>query len=66
MPNVEYSAPSRSSAGFKKTMPHDIFETLTPHAQKLCEFIKAEPGVWPAGAGIMHPLASQRAEAARG
>ncbi len=43
----------------KKTMPHEIFETLTPHAQRLCQFVKAEEGVWPAGAGVMHPLESQ-------
>jgi len=45
-------------------MPHEIWETLTPHAQKLCEFVKAGKGVWPAGAGVMHPLANKRAEAA--
>ena len=56
--------PRRSSEGFKKTMPHEIWETLTPHAQKLCEFVKAGKGVWPAGAGVMHPLANKRAEAA--
>ena len=65
LPNVEYAAPWRSSHGFKKVMPHGIWETLTPHVQKLCDWIKADPGVWPAGAGIMHPLASKRAEAAR-
>ena len=46
-------------------MPHEIWKTLTPYAQKLCEWIKTDPGVWPAGAGIMHPLASKRAEAAK-
>ena len=65
LPNVEYAAPWRSSHGFTKSMPHEIWETLTPHAQKLCDWIKAEPGVWPTGAGIMHPLASKRAEAER-
>ncbi len=65
MPDVEYFAPWVPETAFKKTMPHEIFETLTPHAQKLCEWIKAEKGVWPAGASIMHPLASQRAEAAK-
>ena len=64
MPDVEYFAPWVLETAFKKTIPHEIFETLTPHAQKLCEWIKSEKGVWPAGAGIMHPLASQRAEAA--
>ena len=65
LPNVEYAAPWRSCHGFKKTMPHEIWETLTPHAQKLCDWIKADPGVWPPGAGIMHPLASTRAEASK-
>ena len=61
--NVEYAAPWRTQHGFSRIMPHEIWETLTPHAQKLCEWIKADPGVWPPGAGIMHPLASKRAEA---
>jgi hypothetical protein len=64
LPNVEYAAPWRTRHGFNVVMPHEIWETLTPFAQKLCDWIKAEPGVWPAGAGIMHPLASKRAEAA--
>ena len=64
LPNVEYGAPWWTRQMFSQMMPHEIWETLTPYAQKLCEWIKAEPGVWPAGAGIMHPLASQR-EAAK-
>ncbi len=64
LPNVEYAAPWRTPHGFSPVMPHEIWEALTPHAQKLCEWIRAEPGVWPAGAGVMHPLASQRAAAA--
>jgi hypothetical protein len=44
-------------------MPHGIWATLSPHAQRICGRIKTAPGEWPAGAGIMHPLASKRAEA---
>jgi len=46
-------------------MLHEMWETLTPRAQKLCDWIKTEPGVCPSGAGMMHPLASKRAEASK-
>lgn len=65
LPNVEYAAPWRTQDGFKVVMPHQMWEALTPHAQKMCEWIKAEPGVWPPGAGVMHPIASAREEAAK-
>jgi hypothetical protein len=63
MPNIEYAAPWLEDKYFLKSMPHDIWETLSPHAQKIAARIKTAPGVWPAGAGVMHPLASKRAEA---
>ncbi len=59
LPNVEYGAPwigGRKSG----TMPHDIFETLSDHAKHLCRYVKADPGVWPAGAGFNHSLAGER------
>ena len=64
MPNVEYAPAWVAEEGeeFRKTMPHDIWETLSPHAQRISRFLKADPGVWPAGAGIMQPLASKRKE----
>jgi hypothetical protein len=62
MPNVEYAAPWLEDKYFLKSMPHAIWETLSPHAQKITARIKTAPGVWPAGAGEMHPLASKRAE----
>ncbi len=69
MPNVEY-APSwvaeqhvAEEREFKKTMPHEVWESLSPHAQDISRFVKAQPGVWPAGAGVVHPLASRRKEA---
>ena len=63
LPNVEYGAPWLGPK-HKKTMPHAVWEKLTPHGKHLCRHIKAEPGIWPAGAGVMHPLASKRREAA--
>ena len=67
MPNVEYVSPWRGPAGLSKTMPHEIWLTLSDHGRKIAEPIKTEPGVWPAGAGVMHPLSAKRAEAkARG
>jgi hypothetical protein len=63
MPNVEYGAPWLDTTEWAGTMPHELWETLAPRAQRLARAIKTEPGVWPAGAGIMHPLRSKRAEA---
>ena len=65
LPNVEYAAPWRPACDFTKSMPHGIWETLTPYAQKLCDWIKEDPGVWPTRAGIMHPLTSKQVEAAK-
>ena len=60
MPNIEYVPSWHAAESSRKTMPHEIWETLSPHAQRICRLIKAEPGIWPAGAGEMHPLASKR------
>lgn len=66
MPNVEYMAPWAPASEFKPTMPHAVWETLSPHARRICARIKTAPGEWPAGAGVMHPLAAKRAEASGG
>ena len=60
MPNIEYVPPWHPAEYSRRTMPHELWETLSPHAQRICRLIKAEPGIWPAGAGQMHPLASER------
>jgi hypothetical protein len=60
MPNIEYVPPWDPPEHSRKTMPHEIWETLSAHAQHLCRMIKEDPGVWPAGAGEMHPLANPR------
>ncbi|HEX3919447.1 MAG TPA: phytanoyl-CoA dioxygenase family protein [Caulobacteraceae bacterium] len=66
MPNVEYAAPWCGEAEFGVSMPHAIWAGLSPHAQDISARVKAAPGVWPAGAGVMHPLAARRAEAKAG
>jgi hypothetical protein len=63
MPNVEYAAPWFDEVEFRPSMPHAIWEGLRPHGQQIASRIKTEPGVWPAGAGVMHPLANKRLEA---
>ena len=63
MPNIEYSPSWRRQSDYQKTMPYEIWESLSPHARKLCRFIRQDKGVWPAGAGAMHPLANQRKQA---
>lgn len=60
LPNIEYAPSWVEESRFVKTMPHEIWETLTPHAQKICRFITEAPGIWPAGAGVMHPTRKQR------
>jgi hypothetical protein len=59
LPNVEYGAPWFTGR-FGKTMPHEMWDTLSPYAQHLARDVVSEPGVWPAGAGVMHPLANER------
>jgi len=63
MPNVEYFGPWIEEARFARTMPYDLWQTLSPHGRHICRAVKCEPGVWPAGAGVMHPVADRRHEA---
>src|SRR5215469_13098844 len=60
MPNVEYMAPWYDDANFQPAMPYEIWTALSPHAQRISLNTRFPPGVWPAGAGVMHPLASER------
>ncbi len=63
LPSVEYSASSRHTAGFQKSMPFEVWKELSEHAQRITKPIVQEPGVWPPGAGILHPLVSGREHA---
>ena len=64
LPNVEYGAPWAPPPK-ARTMPHSIWQTLGAHAKHLCRHVNAPPGVWPAGAGVMHPLRAERRAAAQ-
>ena len=63
MPNVEYGAPWLGDSWAAKTMPVEVFDTLSEHARQLARHVVADLGVWPAGAGVMHPLRSDRQRA---
>ncbi len=60
MPNVEYMAPWYEDQNFQPAMPYEIWAGLSPHAQRISLLTRLAPGVWPAGAGVMHPLANER------
>ncbi len=61
MPNVEYMAPwYQEERGFRPAMPYEIWAGLSPHAQRISMLTRLPKGVWPAGAGVMHPLANER------
>mmetsp|Transcript_135658 Transcript_135658/g.421469 ORF Transcript_135658/g.421469 Transcript_135658/m.421469 type:complete len:399 (+) Transcript_135658:77-1273(+) len=60
MPNIEFGAPWVGSPHMAKTMPHEVWAALSPHAQRLCRFVVERPGTWPRGAGVMHAFAGQR------
>ncbi|MDG1205447.1 MAG: phytanoyl-CoA dioxygenase family protein [Pseudomonadales bacterium] len=60
MPNVEYVSPWVPETLSRQTMPDEIWQSLTAHGKRICRLVKADPGVWPAGAGEMHPIASSR------
>ena len=63
MPNIEYGAPWLPQHMFKRTMPHQVWKNLSQHGQNISRRVKAKQGVWPSGAGVMHPLASKRRQA---
>ena len=60
MPNAEYMAPWYHDPNFQPAMPYEIWAALSPHAQRISLPSRFPPGVWPPGAGVMHPLASAR------
>jgi hypothetical protein len=60
MPNVEYMAPWYQDPGFQPAMPYEIWAALSPHAQQISLPGRFPPGVWPPGAGVMHPLVGER------
>ena len=62
MPLLGYGrggGPRKSS----KHMPHDIYASLSPRAQRMCRYLPADPGEEIKGLGVMHPWTCVREEA---
>ena len=60
LPNVEYFAPWFRSEGIMRSMPHDEWKVLSPHAQRICRFVTVDPGETVIGAGFVHPKTKMR------
>jgi hypothetical protein len=60
MPNVEFMAPWFRSEALNRSMSHDTWETLSPHAQRVSRYVVAERGETIPGAGINHPRRAER------
>eukprot|EP01043_Picozoa_sp_COSAG02_P044654 COSAG02_NODE_4009_length_5918_cov_10.500086_4_plen_109_part_00 len=60
MPNIEWAAAWTAGSHIQKVMPHHIWEQLSDKGKHNNRFVHVEPGLWPRGAGVMHPLATGR------
>ena len=63
MPNIEYAPPWRADS-VRRSMPYERWLELPEHGRHVARAAVCEEGVWPAGAGVMHPLLSVRRKAA--
>ena len=60
MPSIEYCAAWNAGPHIPKTMPDEVWERLSPVGKHKNRYTRCEPGVWPAGAGLTHPLSAGR------
>ena len=60
MPNVEYMAPWFRSEALGRSMDHETWMSLSPHAQRISRYIVCDPGETVIGAGINHPRRAER------
>jgi Phytanoyl-CoA dioxygenase (PhyH) len=60
MPNVEYFAPWFRSEAVIRSMSHDTWRTLAPHAQRITRYIVGHPGERIVGEGFNHPRTAER------
>jgi hypothetical protein len=65
MPNIEYAPPWRISR-VHRSMPHAHWLKLSEHGRHIARAAVCAEGEWPAGAGFMHPLLSERRKAISG
>lgn len=60
MPNVEYFAPWFRSEAIMRSMSYDRWQTLTPHAQRICRYVVCDKGEAVIGEGFSHPRRADR------
>jgi len=60
MPNVEFMAPWFRSEALVRSMPYEMWETLSPHAQRLSRYVVCDKGETVIGAGQHHPRRAER------
>lgn len=60
MPNVEYFAPWFRSDAVMRSMSFDRWQTLSPHAQRICRYVVCDRGERVIGEGFSHPRSSER------
>ncbi len=60
MPNVEYFAPWFRSEAIMRSMTFERWQTLSPHAQRLCRYVVCDRGEAVIGDGFNHPRAAVR------
>lgn len=60
MPNVEFMAPWFRSEALARSMTHEQWLTLSPHAQRLSRYIVGNPGEQIVGEGYSHPRRAER------
>ena len=60
MPNVEYFAPWFRSEAVIRSMSYATWQTLSPHAQRICRFVVCDRGEAVIGEGFHHPRTAAR------
>ena len=60
MPNVEYFAPWFRSEALVRAMSYDRWQTLSPHAQRMCRYVVCDKGEAVVGEGFSHPRTVER------
>ena len=62
MPNVEYFAPWFRSEALLRSMSYETWQTLKPHAQRICRYVVCGQGEALIGEGFSHPRSAVREE----
>ena len=60
MPNVEYFAPWFRSEALIRSMSYATWQTLSPHAQRICRYVVCDQGEALIGEGFSHPRTAAR------